>query len=90
MGKSGRFTSVKKTSINSSTLSMRASPLVEAIVGIVMVGGGAESCVTYGVGEVVAIPFRSGTHNRPQDTLGSNRRTVQIGAKISISLQKSS
>jgi hypothetical protein len=50
MGKNGRLTSVKKTSINSFTLSMGASPLEEAVVGIVMVGGGAKSCVTYGVG----------------------------------------
>jgi hypothetical protein len=51
MGKSGRLTSVKKTSINSSILSMRTSPPGEAVVGVVVVGGGAESCVTYGAGE---------------------------------------
>jgi hypothetical protein len=50
-GKNERLTSVKKTWINSSTLSMTTSTLGEASVGIDMIGGGAEYCVTYGGGE---------------------------------------
>jgi hypothetical protein len=50
-GKGGKLTSVKKISINSSTLSMKISPPGEAAVEIAMVDGGAESCVTSGAGE---------------------------------------